>query len=101
MRIFLLSNALWIAATLGAQATPWHYAKEDRSTKQLLVQIDAKSFDQTADGHTKYLHNVTARIYDKGAKTFRAISSREAVVNSESGTFAYGPDLKTVVSLKN
>ena len=101
MRAFLLTSALSAAIALGAQPTPWHYLKQDPSTKQHLVQIDAKSFDQTADGYTKYLHNVTARIYNKNAKAIRAINTKEAIVNLKTGTLAYGPDFKTIVSLKN
>ncbi|MBV9268789.1 MAG: hypothetical protein JO061_21655 [Acidobacteriaceae bacterium] len=85
---------------IGAQQKGWHYVKDDPATKKHIVDISAESFEQNANGHTKYLHKMTARIYDSSGKVARVVKSEEAVANLESGTLRYGPDLKSVLILK-
>jgi hypothetical protein len=43
---------------------------------------------------------MTAKLYSPNGD-FKQISSKEAVADMNRATLAYGPDLKTVISLKN
>jgi hypothetical protein len=99
MRLRVFGLALVLVPYIGAQQNGWRFVKDDPATKKHLIDMSAESFEQTGDGHTKYLHNVTARIYDSNGKAFQTIHSKEAVVNFDSGTLTYGPQLKTVLSL--
>jgi hypothetical protein len=85
---------------LVGQSSHWHFEKVDRANANRLIQVDAKSFDQTGDGRIKYLHDMTARLY-RANGDFKQISSKEAVADMNRATLAYGADLKTVISLKN
>jgi hypothetical protein len=100
MRLVGLGLALPSILCLGAQPKGWHCTKDDPATKKHVLDVSAESFDQTPDGRTKYLHSVTARIYGSDGNTAQVIESKEAVANFETGTLRYGPDLKSVLSLK-
>jgi hypothetical protein len=99
--LVLSSLALLSFQLFAQQRQGWRYLKEDPKTKKHVVEIDAKSFDQTPDGRTQHLHDMTARLYDANGVTFKQITSKEAVMDEKSGTLAYGPDLKTIVKLTN
>jgi hypothetical protein len=96
--------SLFVAIQLLAQSShwrsDWHFEKADPASGKMQIEISAKSFDQTADGKIKYLHNMTAKIYNANGG-FREISSTEAVADTNRATLAYGPGLKTIISLKN
>ena len=100
MRPLVLGLAFLSLLCIEAQPIGWHYVKEDPATRKHRVEINAEAFDQTVNGHTKYLHNVTARIYDSSGKVTKIVKSKEAVANFETGTLRYGPDLKSALSLK-
>jgi hypothetical protein len=100
MRLLVLGLALLAVPCIEAQPNGWHFVKDDPATNKHVVDISAESFDQTGNGHTKYLHNVTARIYDSGGNLSKVIKSKGAVANLETGTLRYGPDLRSVVRLK-
>jgi hypothetical protein len=99
MRLLVFGLTLVVVPYIRAQ-NGWHFVKDDPSTKKHDLEITAESFDQTADGHMKYLHNMTARVYEFNGKASQTIHSKEAVVNFDTGTLAYGPQLKAVLSLK-
>jgi hypothetical protein len=100
MRLLVFGLALVVVVPcIRAQQNGWHFVKDDPATKKHIVDVRAESFDQTGNGHTKYLHDVTARIYDPGGNISKVIKSKEAVANLETGTLRYGPGLKSIVSL--
>jgi hypothetical protein len=99
MRFIVVGLTLTVLS-IEAQPKGWHYVKDDPATKKHIVDISAESFDQNANGHTKYLHEVTAKIYDVSGNVTQTIKSKEAVANLENETLLYGPDLKSVLSLK-
>jgi peroxiredoxin len=84
--------------TLLTEDSGWRYRKDDPVTKKKIVEIDAASFQQIADGQAKLLHEVTARLYDNTG-SYRQISSQEAIVDQKSGTLIYGPHLGVIVRL--
>lgn len=100
MRTLILTGAVLFAVKAGAQTNPYHLIKDDPSTKKRQVEISAESFDQGADRHTIYLHKLTARLYDSNGKSFRELNSKEGLLKLDSGTLAYGPGLRSTVSLK-
>ena len=100
MRRTALAASFLIATQLFAQSIPWHYEKVDPATRSRIIEIDAKSFDQTADGHLKYLHNMTAKLYNANGSV-RQITSKEGIADMNRATLTYGPGLKSVISLKN
>jgi hypothetical protein len=91
LKRLIFSPAFLVALELGAHSTSWHFVKDDPATGQHLVEIHAKSFDQTAGGHIKYLHDMTARPFDARGSSFRHVRSKEAIINMQLGTLAYGP----------
>lgn len=70
--------------TLLTENSGWRYRKDDRMTKKKIVEIEAASFQQIADGQAKLLHDMTARLYDSTA-SYRQISSEEAIVDQKIG----------------
>jgi peroxiredoxin len=78
--------------------TGWRYRKDDPVTKKKLVEIEAASFQQIADGQAKLLHEMTARLYDSTG-SYNQISSQEAIVDEKSGTLLYGPHLSASLRL--
>ncbi len=76
----------------------WRYRKDDPVTKKKVVEIEAESFQQIADGQAKLLHEMTARLYNSTG-SYSQISSQEAIVDEKSGTLIYGPHLSATVRL--
>ena len=65
----------------GAQPKGWNFVKENPVTKKRVVAISAESFDQNSNGHTNYLHNVAAWLYDSSGNVTRTVKSKEAVAD--------------------
>lgn len=84
--------------TLLAEDSGWRYQKDDPITKKKIVEIEAASFQQIADGKAMLLHQVTARLYDSTG-SFKQIRSQEAIVDQKLGTLIYGPSLSATVRL--
>lgn len=84
--------------TLLAENSGWRCEKDDPVTKKKIVEIEAASFQQIADGQAKLLHDLTARLYDSTG-SYKQISSQEAIVDQKSGMLFYGPHLSAAVRL--
>lgn len=84
--------------TLLAENSAWRYQKDDPVTKKKIVEIEAASLQQIADGKAKLLHDVVVRLYDN-AGSYKQISSQEAIVDQESGMLIYGPHLTATAQL--
>jgi len=82
-----------------AQSSGWRYQKDDPVTKKKIVEIEAASFQQIADGQAKLLHDVTVRLYDITGSSYKQIKSQEAIVDPKSDMLIYGPHLKMVARL--
>jgi len=100
MRLVLLGFVLFSGFCFAGQLKDWEFTKENPVTKNRVVAIRAESLDQSSNSHTKYLHNVTAWLYDSRGNVTRTIKSKEAVANLDEGTLRYGPDLKSVLKLR-
>ena len=107
MRKLSLVGAV-IAATfisLGTAAQPgpakvWNYRKDDPKTHKPVLVIEAKSFVATGNQHTFRLQDMTGRLYDSSGVRYRQISSKEAVIDTQLGTLAYGQNLQSAVKLR-
>jgi hypothetical protein len=94
--LFIVGSICLMAA---AQSSGWHYQKDDPVTKKKIVEIEAASFHQIADGQAKLLHDVTVRFYNSAGSSYKQISSQEAIVDQKSDMLIYGPHLKMAVRL--
>lgn len=81
-----------------AQDQGWHFRKDDPQSKRHIIQVDARSMEPTTEAGTFLLHGMTARLYDSTG-SYKEISSKEAIINEEVGTLAYGPGLKATIKL--
>jgi hypothetical protein len=103
MRKLLVIAATFISLGLAAQpesAQRWTYHKDNPKTHKPVVDVQAASFSPTGDGHTFRLSDMTARLYDSSGVSYKQISSKEAVIDEQLGTLAYGPDHQTIVKLR-
>ena len=100
MRSAVLCLILVTGLAFGAQPKGWNFLKENPLTKKHIIAISAESFDQGSNGHAEYLHNVTVWLYDSSGNVARTVKSKEAVADLEHGTLRYGPDLNSVLSLR-
>jgi hypothetical protein len=97
----IIGSVALLASPLAAQQNQaWHYRKDDPTTKKHVIQIDAASFESSAGAETIKLHDMTVRIYN-ASSSFTQLKSKDAVINEKLGTLTYGPQLKTVLKLKN